>query len=57
MSLIKHNFPILEYDTEQKASIMPARKNSKCFPERAIFAFLGNETEIYAQTFLSEGEK
>lgn len=48
MALIKHEFPILERDTEQLAVIMPNRRNLYKFPEKCIFAFLGETTEQYA---------
>lgn len=50
MPLFKHKYPILEYDTAQKGIIVPVREKAKCFPEKAVFAFLGEETEIYAQS-------
>lgn len=50
MPLFKHEYPILEYDTVQKGIIVPVRKKTVCFPEKAVFAFLGEETEIYAQS-------
>jgi uridine phosphorylase len=49
LSLIKHEFPILERDTEQLAVIMPNRKNLYKFPEKCVFAFLGDTTEQYAK--------
>ena len=49
MPLIKHAFPILERDTEQLAVIMPNRKNLYKFPEKCVFAFLGETTDNYAK--------
>ncbi len=48
MTIIKHEFPILEFDTEQSAVIMPNRKNLYNFPQKCIFAFLEDTTENYA---------
>ena len=48
MALIKNNIPILEYDTEQKAVIMPNRHKLYSFPRKAVFPFLLDEIENYA---------
>lgn len=48
MTLIKHELPILERDTEPLAIIMPNRHNLYCFPEKCVFAFLGDVTNQYA---------
>lgn len=48
MTLIKHEFPILERDTEQVAVIMPNRKNLYTFPKKCVFAFLGGTTDTFA---------
>lgn len=48
MTLIKHEFPILERDTEQLAVIMPNRKNLFTLPPKCVFAFLGNTTDQFA---------
>lgn len=48
MALIKNEIPILEYDTEQMAVIMPNRKNLYSFPRKAVFPFLLDEIERYA---------
>lgn len=50
MGLIKHEFPILERDTEQGAVIMPNRKNFYRFPSKCVFAFLGDQVDRFAQT-------
>jgi Uridine phosphorylase len=49
MPLIKHELPILEYDTERTAVIMPNRGKPYSFPEKAVYAFLGDEVDIYAE--------
>lgn len=48
MSLTKNDIPILEYDTEQRAVIMPNRKNRYSFPRKAVFPFLNDEIYEYA---------
>ena len=48
MSLIKNVIPILEYDTSQKAIIMPDCGEGFQFPKKAVFPFLGDEISRYA---------
>ena len=48
MSLIKNDYPILEYDTESKAIIMPGHSTDFHFPERAIMLFMETEVDNYA---------
>lgn len=48
MALIKHQYPILERDTEQMAIIMPNRKGLYELPEKCVFAFLGETTDRFA---------
>ena len=48
MALIKNEIPILEYDTEPQAVIMPARKKLYSFPSKAVFLFLFDEVERFA---------
>nr|WP_242985630.1 hypothetical protein [Ruminococcus sp. AF43-11] len=48
MSLIKNDYPILEYDTESKAIIMPGHSTDFHFPERAVMLFMETEVENYA---------
>lgn len=48
MTLIKHELPILERDTEPLAIIMPDRHNMYQLPEKCVFAFLGDMTDQYA---------
>lgn len=48
MALIRNQYPILEYDTGQDAVIRPDRWELPPFPEKAVFAFLGDEIERYA---------
>jgi uridine phosphorylase len=50
MTLTKHEYPILERDTEQIAVIMPNRHNLYKLPEKCVFAFLGDTTDNYAKT-------
>lgn len=55
MSIIKNEIPILEYDTDPSAVIMPGHEGfDMVLPEKAVFAFLGEETDRYA---LSKGAR
>ncbi len=47
MALVKNGLPILEYDTAQRAVIMPGNREVT-FPEKAVFLFLGDTAEAYA---------
>lgn len=47
MPFIKNDIPILEYDSAQKAVLMPNRKNLYSFPEKAVFPFLCDEIEEF----------
>ena len=48
MSLNKYDYPILEYDTESKAIIMPGHSTDFHFPERAVMLFMDTEVDHYA---------
>ncbi len=49
MSIIKHKIPILEYDTDQSAVIMPTHEKLDLkLPEKAVFVFLGEYVDDYA---------
>lgn len=48
MTLIKGRYPILDYDTSKRAVIQPVRQELPPFPQKAVFAFLGEEIERYA---------
>lgn len=48
MGLIKNDIPILEYDTNDKAIIMPGHSTDFHFPERAVMLFMDSEIEDYA---------
>lgn len=51
MSVIKNEFPILEYDTDEKAIVLPEHDNMNVkLPERAVLAFLGDTVEEYAKS-------
>lgn len=54
MAIFKNEFPILEYDTEQTAVIMPNRKNEYKFPSKCVFAFLGDTVDEFALNDSSE---
>ena len=48
MALIKHDIPILEYDDNPNAVIMPRKENLLSFPTHAVFPFLGDEIDCFA---------
>lgn len=48
MSLIKNELPILEFDTNSMAIIMPGHSTDFHFPERAVMLFMENEIDDYA---------
>lgn len=49
MSIIKNEIPILEYDTDDKAVIMPNHEDLEIeLPERGVLAFLGKTVKDYA---------
>jgi len=50
MSLFKHEYAILEHDTEHEAILMPIGIKTKRLPKKAVFAFLGEELQIFAQS-------
>ena len=47
MGLIKNDIPILEYDTNDKAIIMPGHSTDFHFPERAVMLFMEKEIDDY----------
>ncbi|MBE6617840.1 MAG: phosphorylase [Ruminococcaceae bacterium] len=50
MSIIKHEIPILEFDTDKSAVIDPTHeKLGLKLPEKCVFAFLGEYIDEYAQ--------
>lgn len=48
MALTKHELPILEYDDNPQAVLMPNRKGLYHFPEYAIFPFFGDRIDRFA---------
>lgn len=51
MSVIKNEIPILEFDSDQEAMIMPDHENLEMvLPKKAVFAFLGEAIDEYAKT-------
>lgn len=50
MGLIKNDIPILEYDTSDKAMIMPGHSTDFHFPERAVMLFMEKEIDDYVVT-------
>lgn len=49
MALYKHDIPILEYDTDPNALVMNNRHPEIILPRRAVYAFLGDTIDTYAQ--------
>lgn len=50
MSIMKNEIPILEFDTEKTAVIMPNHEKLDLrLPEKAVFAFLGEHIDEYAK--------
>lgn len=50
MNLIKNDIPILEYDTNSKAVIMPGHSTNFHFPEKAVMLFMETEIDDYTMT-------
>ncbi len=49
--IIKNEFPILEFDTDWSAVIMPTHENLNLkLPKKAVFAFLGEHIDEYAKS-------
>lgn len=49
MSIMKHEIPILEFDTEQAAVINPTHEELELkLPKKCVFAFLGDYIDVYA---------
>lgn len=49
MALTRHEIPILEYDSNPSALIRHDRQEDIRFPEQAVFAFLRDRTDCYAE--------
>lgn len=50
MSILKHDIPILEFDSEQTAVVSPAHEKLDLhLPRKCVFAFLGDYIEAYAR--------
>lgn len=50
MGIIKNDIPILEYDTDPLAVIMPKHEHIEMqLPRKAVFAFLGDAVDNYAK--------
>lgn len=51
MVLEKHEIPLLEFDSDVEAVLMPNHEELDIhLPEKAVFAFLENYIEEYAET-------
>ena len=49
MAIVKHEIPILEFDTEQAAVLNPTHENlGLTLPKKCVFAFLGSYIDEYA---------
>ena len=48
MPLTKSMYPILEYDTEKTAILMPNTKNKFQLPAKCVYGFLGDSVEKFA---------
>ena len=48
MPLIKNELPILEYDTEKIAVLMPNRENKFQLPSKCVYGFLGDHINEFA---------
>ncbi|MCL2495327.1 MAG: nucleoside phosphorylase [Oscillospiraceae bacterium] len=49
MPLLKHEFPILEHDTEKTAVLMPNRHGKFQFPKKCVYGFLGDTITNFAK--------
>ena len=50
MTIVKNDLPILEYDDDKGAVVMPRHENLPLtLPERAVFAFLADAVDEYAK--------
>lgn len=54
MALIKNEIPILEYDTEQQAILMPKYGQNYKFTEKAVMLFMEPEVEEYVASHSCE---
>lgn len=50
MALIKNEIPILEYDTEKQAVLMPGHSWDYHFTEKAVLLFMEPEIDEYVVT-------
>lgn len=51
MSIFKNGIPILEYDTDASAVILPTHEGLDLhLPKKAVFAFLGEHIDAYAKS-------
>ena len=56
MSIIKNKIPVLEYDTDPRAVIMPDHEHiDMSLPGKAVFAFLGDARRSLGRTALYGG--
>ena len=48
MPIFKNEIPILEFDTEQSAVIMPGHHSDYHFPQKAVMLFMELEIDDFA---------
>ena len=48
MPLFEHEYPIMEYDTEKTAVLMPNRHNRFQLPAKCVYGFLGDYIQAFA---------
>ena len=49
MAISQNNIPILEFDTEQMAVIMPGHHTDYIFPKKAVMLFMEQEIESFVK--------
>ena len=54
MTLIKNKIPILEYDSEDKAVLMPGQDRDHQFPPKAVMLFMETEIDTFAASHKCE---
>lgn len=52
--ILRNDIPILDYNSDPSAVILPGRHEIPAFPERAVFGFLGDVIDKYASTERAE---
>ena len=47
MAIVKNEIPILEFDPEQRAVIMPGHHSKDRFPQKAVMVFMDSEIDDF----------